>query len=71
MRTSLEMRLASEEKRNLELEQANEYLQQALATAAKPTVQQVMASDNKKSRSRAKPTTRKTTAGLDNGTSPG
>jgi len=71
MRTSLEMRLASEEKRNLELEQANEYLQQALATAAKPTVQQVMTSENKKSRSRAKPTARKTTAGLDNGTSPG
>lgn len=65
-RKSLEL-----QKRNLELEQANEYLQQALATAAKPTVQQVMASDNKKSRSRAKPTARKTTAGLDNGTSPG
>jgi hypothetical protein len=58
------------QKRNQELEQANEYLQQALATAAKPTLHQVVASETKKSRSRAKPTVRKTIAGLDNGASP-
>ena len=67
----LEQKFLELQKRNQELEQANEYLQQALATAAKPTLQQVMASETKKSRSRAKPTARKTTAGLDNGTSPG
>jgi len=68
---ALEQKFLELQKRNQELEQANEYLQQALATAAKPTLQQVMASETKKSRSRAKPTARKTTAGLDNGTSPG
>ena len=58
------------QKRNQELEQANECLQQAVATAAKPTLQQVMASETKKPRSRAKSTVRKTIAGLDNGASP-
>jgi ABC-type multidrug transport system fused ATPase/permease subunit len=70
MLTSNEVRLAYEEKRNQELEQANQHLQQALATATKPTVQQVMASEIKTSRSRAKPTARKTTARQDNGASP-
>jgi ABC-type multidrug transport system fused ATPase/permease subunit len=66
---ALEQKFLELQKRNQELEQANEYLQQAVATAAKPTLQQVMASETKKSRSRAKPTVRKTIAGLDNGAS--
>jgi ABC-type multidrug transport system fused ATPase/permease subunit len=65
----LQQKFLELQKRNQELEQANEYLQQAVATAAKPTLQQVMASETKKSRSRTKPTVRKTIAGLDNGAS--
>ncbi len=67
---ALEQKSLELQKRNQELEQANQHLQQALATATKPTLQQVMASEIKTSRSRAKPTSRKTTARQDNGASP-
>jgi len=57
----LERKSLETQKRNQELEQANEYLQQALKTAANPAMEQALASEIKKSRSRAKPTARKIT----------
>ncbi len=66
----LEQKSLELQKRNQELEQAIEHLQQALAAAASPALEQVMASEIKKSRSRTKPTARKITSGRNNGASP-
>ncbi len=66
----LEQKSLELQKRNQDLEQAIEHLQQALATAASPALEQVISSEIKKSRSRAKPTARKITSGRNNGASP-
>lgn len=63
----LERKSLETQKRNQEQEQAIEYLEQALTTAANPAMEQALASEIKKSRSRAKPTARKITSERNNG----